>query len=108
MKKERVFKILKVGNFYFPVRDKDKMFEVVDTWDIKIPAKEIDDIIKMYKKLDKKEIRIVHFMSIADIIWKHAKKQIKEKADWLCPQLLHKFGNGYYICSIDILKEAKK
>ena len=106
MRKIESFQILKTGNFYFPVKDKNRKFKVMDTWDVEIPSKELDCVIKMSMGLGKKHLSVL-LNPLAGIIWKHAKKQIKEKADWLCPQYLYKIGDDY-VCSIDLLKEIKK
>lgn len=105
MKKIKAFKILKIGNFYFPIKDKNKKFKVTDTWEVEIPAYELDILVKTL--IISKKHPDIFFQPFADVIWKYSKKQITEKADWLCPQCLYKIGKNYR-CSVDLLKEVRK
>lgn len=105
MKKK--IEILKVGNFYFPYLDTKKKFIVENIFDITINGKDAKD---MDHYLNSK-YKMIHFSSIADIIWKNLKPIIKKeykncKNCWFVPQLLHKF-NDSYECSIDILRRVK-
>ena len=104
------FKILDVGNFYFPTLDKGKKFIVKNTMDIKIDKKDIESIVKFNKFLNKfpnlKED--IDFRALSIPMWKAIKKELKEqfKHGWIVPIRLHKLGNNY-ICTVDILKKVK-
>ena len=95
------FKILDIGNFYFPIMDKGKNFIVEDTLEIdieKINTKILDSDFK-HKTLD--------FSLLAKPIWETCKKELKGyKNHWFVPIRLYKLGNQY-VCTVDVLKKVR-
>lgn len=100
--RQRKFKVLFTGNFYFPIKDKGKEFIVEDTIDIIIDKKYNKIIESSFIKNN------IWFHSLAIPIWEACKKELKTyKNCWIVPIYLQKMGTEYK-CTIDILKKPRK
>ena len=98
----RRFKILKTGNFYFPIKDKEKKFIVESTLDLKIDRKYNSKIGFCLKNN-----KILYLRELAEPIWNACKKESKNYKDaWFVPISLSKIGKDY-LCMVDILKMVK-
>lgn len=104
MKKEPRYRILKTGNFYFPVRDVGKRFIVLDTLDFEIDKKKLVIAKTMLKE------GFMDFKAYAELIWEEVKKFIKKNKEyknyWFVPLKIDEFGNKF-LASVDILKPTK-
>ena len=94
------FKILKTGNFYFPIMDKNKEFVVGETIDLALDKK-YNKLIDFCFKTG-----IIDFKSLVDPIW-DAIKNSKDnyKNCWLVPLRLNKIGKEY-VCHVDVLRKV--
>ena len=101
---KRKFKILDVGNFYFPVLDKGKKFIVESTIDVVLDKKDIKLVKEFLKQID-----ALHFSMLSVSIWNALKKEFKNKPKncWAVPIRLYKLGEEY-ICVVDILRKIGK
>ena len=94
------FKILKTGNFYFPIMDKNKEFIVENTIDL-VLDKKYDRLIDSCLKS-----KNVYLKDLADPIWDALKKSKEKYKDcWLVPITLDKIRKEH-ICHVDILRKV--
>jgi len=99
-----IYPILKTPNFYFPMADIGKKFQVEDTYNLIIKDK---DIIKKYN-IYKKD-RGIFLMEYADIFWRaiHEHGLDKKYKDcWLVPIRISAFGKELEV-DIDVLRPVR-
>ncbi len=104
MKKEPRYNILKTGDFYFPVKDVDKKFTILETLDFEIDKKKLVIAKTMLKE------GLIDLKAYAEPIWEDVKKFIKKnkkyKDCWFVPLKIDELGNRF-LASVDILKPAR-
>ena len=110
--KKETFKILKTGNFFLPIRDIGREFNVLDTFDIEIKNKKMIESLQNLEQLNKKGPSTqIFFKNYADIFWNMIKKEKLDKEYkncWIVPvKLDYSIKNDWASVSFDILKSVK-
>lgn len=104
------FKILQTGNFYFPLKDKNKKFVVVNTFSLYSQTKELIQIYKMICKMKKKFKLGEDFSILSRLVWAIIEEHKKgfKNIDWLVPIRLEISGKDTLMLDVDLLKEVRK
>lgn len=99
------FKFLRTGYFCYPLKDKDKKFEVINTLTLYYKEKKFIELLKKIKSID-----TYPFYILGEVIWKAIKKEKldkKYKNYWLVPIRLDILDKNTIMIDIDILKPVK-
>jgi hypothetical protein len=110
---KQIFKILKTGNFYFPIKDIGKKFRVFDTYNLISTDKKDIEMLKIFRYFKVGRIHHIFFGLYSNIIWKAIKKEklhIKYKNCWIVPTdiyLIKYKGKKEINMNMDILKPVK-
>lgn len=102
--KKQIFRFLKRGYFSFPLKDKGKKFEVMDTYTVYLKDKKIMEMLKLLRKHSMGLIQIYE-----DIFWKAIKQEKldkKFKNCWLVPVHISEIGKEFMV-EMDILKPVE-
>lgn len=100
-RKKQIFRFLERGYFSFPLKDKGKKFEVIDTYTIYLKDK---SLIELLKQLKNHHAGLIHIYE--DAFWKAIKQEgldKKYKNCWLIPIHISDM-NDSLMLDIDILK----
>jgi len=109
------YKILQTGNFYFPMKDFNKEFEIVNTMDLTFSDKED---IEFYENLIRtrsiKGLECSQVTSLSRFIWAKINKNeylksLKGKNYWIIPLDLHYYKSKSLkeiVVTIDVLKRV--
>lgn len=107
--KNRTYRILKTGNFFFPLRDIRKKFIVFNTYSLDLKekgiGKEYKDIVKMNLKFNH-----INFKEYGDLFWRAIKEHKLDKEFkncWLVPVHITYFNDNWIELDVDILKPVK-
>ncbi len=93
--KKQVFRFLQRGYFSFPMKDKGKKFEVVDTYTVYLKDKTLTEFLKQMKK---HPLNLMHIYE--DIFWKAIKQEKldkKFKNCWLVPIYISELKAGLMV-----------
>lgn len=102
--KKQIFKFLQKGYFSFPLRDKGKKFELVDTYSVYLKDK---NLALFLKEMKKHPVNLMHIYE--DIFWKAIKQEKldkKYKDCWLVPIYISELKDELMV-DLDILKPVK-
>ena len=102
IKNKELYPFLKIGYASFPLRDVNKKFEVVNTFDIDIKKPLFIDS----KKGNKYMHLHINYRKIERAVWEGIKKRHKEllkEADWLVISMISEVGDKLSV-SLDMLK----
>lgn len=107
--KERSYKILEVGNIFFPVKDKGKKFKIINTVTIDLPInkKEFQMCLLMLNKY--KKYHDLGLFFIVKELWREiCKQKLNENCDWItvCDMKVDEKSGSVEVI-IDLLKEVK-
>jgi hypothetical protein len=101
------YKILEVGNVYFPLMDRLKEFIVEDTITVVLGQEESKRIIEFRERCKDINSSYHVFMAFREL-WNTLQKDKKlmKKKVWLCPTLID-FDGDFVVCTVDVLKPIK-
>jgi hypothetical protein len=109
------FKILQVGNFYFPVGDYGQKFKVEDMHTFEIEDKEVIRRFLTLRKFENnktKTFQTIYLREYSELIWNECKKHLYKylnRGYYFCPMMItyHKYKK--YECisvHVDLLKKV--
>ena len=100
-RKKQIFRFLKKGYFSFPLKDKGKKFEVIDTYTIYLKDKNLIKLLKLVKKHHTGLIPIYE-----EAFWKAIKQERLDKEFkncWIVPINISNIKDSLML-DVDILK----